>query len=176
LIGQIKTILILLAGSLLAACTDEPSNQTIPERLISASAGYAVTHYGYVGEIRYEASVASDELRDTDTIELAMPPREAVNLALPALKAAGEDLRDYVVCGVDLTRHVHTNQTTISWHFVGKIRTTLGDFGFRFCYLAAPSNRRIRPLKARCDVCLCLAGAKCRGSDKLPLLTRRRHS
>ena len=90
MIGQIKAILVLVVGSLLAACTDEPSIQTIPERLISTSGGYEVTHYGYVGDRRYEAGVAADELRDTDTIESAMPPRDAVNLALPALEAAGE--------------------------------------------------------------------------------------
>lgn len=105
-----KALLVISAANLLASCGDHSSSQSIPERLIGAFGGYEVTHYGYINDRRYEAGVDPDDLRESDTIESAMPPNDAVNLARPALAAVGEDPRDFVVCGVDLTRHVHRNR------------------------------------------------------------------
>ena len=101
---------LIAAASLLASCSDHSSSQSIPERLIGAFGGHEVTHYGYINGRRYEAGVDPDDLRESDTIESAMPPYDAVNLAEPALVVVGEDPKEFVVCGADLTRHAHRNR------------------------------------------------------------------
>ena len=75
--------------------------------LLTASGGLDVIHYGYIDGVRYEASVGPDDLRDSDTVEGAMPPTDAVSLAQPALTTVGEDLSRYSVCSADLTLHSH---------------------------------------------------------------------
>ena len=70
-----------------------------------------------------------------------MPPDDAVNLARPALEAIGEDPRDFIVCGVDLTRHVHRNQY---YYLVAFCRENQTDSpGFRVPVLL--SGRVIQP-------------------------------
>ena len=101
---------VIATAYLLTSCGDPSSVQSIPERLIGAFGGHEVTHYGYINDRRYEAGVDPDDLRESDTVESAMPPNDAVILAQPALVSVGEDPKDFVVCGVDLTRHVHRNR------------------------------------------------------------------
>ena len=136
-----KSIIVFAAASLLAACGDHSSSQSIPERLVGAFGGYEVTHYGYINDRRYQAGVDPDDLRDSDTIESAMPPNDAVGLARPALEAVGEDPRDFVVCGVDLTRHAHRNRY---YYLVAFCREYQNDSpGFRVPVLL--SGRVIQP-------------------------------
>ena len=78
--------------------------------LLTASGGLDVIHYGYIESLRYEASVGPDDLSESDTVELAMTPIEAVVLAEPALLAAGENPNSFVVCGADLTLHAHRDR------------------------------------------------------------------
>jgi hypothetical protein len=105
-----KALFVFATSILVASCGDPPSSPSIPEILINAFGGDEVTHYGYINDRRYEAGVDPDDLRESDTVESAMPPNDAVILAEPALVAIGEDPRDFVVCGVDLTRHVHQDR------------------------------------------------------------------
>ena len=95
---------------LLASCGDRPSNESLPDiprMLLTASGGLDVIHYGYIEDLRYEASVGPDDLSESDTVESAMSPIEAVILAEPALLAVGQDPDSFVVCGADLTLHAH---------------------------------------------------------------------
>lgn len=95
---------------LLAACGDPSSSQSFPKRLLSVFGGLDVIHYGYIGNLRYEAAVGPGDLHDSDTVESAMRPSDAVDLAQPALSAVGENPDDFVVCGVDLTLHPHRDR------------------------------------------------------------------
>jgi len=103
----------IAVAMLLASCGDPSSNESlpaIPRMLLTASGGLDVIHYGYVDRLRYEASVGPDDLRESDTVELAMPPADAAILAEPALLAIGEDPNNFVVCGADLTLHTHRDR------------------------------------------------------------------
>jgi hypothetical protein len=98
---------------LLASCNAPSSNESlpaIPRMLLTASGGLDVIHYGYIDSRRYEASVGPDDLRESDTVELAMTPIDAVSLAEPALLAVGEDPNSFVVCGADLMLHAHRDR------------------------------------------------------------------
>lgn len=98
---------------LLASCGDPPPNGSlpaVPRMLLTASGGLDVIHYGYIDGLRYEASVGPDDLQESDTIELAMPPADAVILAESALSVVGENPNNFVVCGADLTLHSHRNR------------------------------------------------------------------
>jgi hypothetical protein len=106
----VQTWFGIFIAMLLASCGDPSSNESLPKRLLSAFGGLDVIHYGYIGDLRYEAAVGPDDLQDSDTVESAMPPIDAVNLAKSALSAVGEDPEDFVVCGVDLTPHPHRDR------------------------------------------------------------------
>ena len=105
-----RPLYIIAIVALLASCTGEGSSPTIPERLISAFGGYDVTHYGYYEGLRYEATVDPNDLGDEDTVLLAMLPIRAVDIARPALKVTGRDPSDFLVCGVNLIPHVHSDK------------------------------------------------------------------
>ena len=103
----------IAVAMLLASCDDPSSNESlpaIPRMLLTASGGLDVIHYGYIDSLRYAASVGPDDLRESDTVELAMPPIDAVFLAEPALLAVGENPNKFVVCGADLTLHEHRDR------------------------------------------------------------------
>jgi hypothetical protein len=103
----------IVVAMLLASCGDPSSNASlpaIPRMLLTASGGLDVIHYGYIDSVRYEASVGPDDLRESDTVELAMPPIDAVFLAEPALLAVGENPDNFTVCGADLTLHAHRDR------------------------------------------------------------------
>lgn len=105
-----KALSCIVIAFLIASCGDPSSSQSIPKRLLSAFGGLDVIHYGYLENLRYEAGVGPDDLHESDTVETAMPPIEAVKLAEPALLAIGEAPEDFVVCGADLTLHAHRNR------------------------------------------------------------------
>ncbi|NOR35389.1 MAG: hypothetical protein GQ577_01445 [Woeseiaceae bacterium] len=107
---QGKALSSIVVAMLLASCGDPSSNQSLPKRLLSAFGGLDVIHYGYIDNLRYEAAIGPDDLHDSDTVESAMPPIDAVDLAKPALSAVGENPEDFVVCGVDLTPHPHRDR------------------------------------------------------------------
>lgn len=107
---QEKVFSGIAVAMLLASCGDPSSSQSLPERLLSAFGGLDVIHYGYIDNLRYEAAVGPGDLHDSDTIESAMLPSDAVNLAKPALSEVGENPDDFVVCGVDLTLHPHRDR------------------------------------------------------------------
>lgn len=98
---------------LLASCGEPSSNESLPagqRMLLSASNDLDVIHYGYIDGVRYEASVGPNDLREADTVESAMPPSDAADLAEPALSAVGENPDDFTVCRADLTRHKHVDR------------------------------------------------------------------
>ena len=105
-----KALIGIAAAMALASCGEPPSNQSLPDvprMLLTASGGLDVIHYGYIDDLRYEAAVGPNDLHDSDTVESAMPPNSAVDLARPALSTVGEDPDDFVVCGVNLQLHTH---------------------------------------------------------------------
>ena len=110
---QGRKLLSVPVAILLASCGDPSSNESlpaVPRMLLNATGGLDVIHYGYIDGVRYEASVGPDDLRDADTVESAMPPNDAANLAASALSAVGENPNDFTVCGADLTLHTHRDR------------------------------------------------------------------
>lgn len=97
--------------------------------LLTASGGLHDIHYGYIENLRYEARVGPDDLRESDTVELAMSPINAVDLAEQALLAIGENPDDFIVCGVDLTLHTHRDRYFYLVAFCGENQPN--SVGFR---------------------------------------------
>jgi len=128
----------------LASCGDPSSNQSLPKRLLSAFGGLDVIHYGYIGDRRYEAAVGPGDLQDSDTVESAMPPSDAVSLAQPALSVVGENPDDFMVCGVDLMLHPHRDRYFYLVAFCGKDQPN--SVGFRVPVLL--SGQIIQPTVA----------------------------
>jgi len=100
----------IAVAMLLASCGDPSSSHSLPKRLLSAFGGLDVIHYGYIDNLRYEAAVSPNDLHDSDTVESAMPPSDAVNFAQPALSAVGENPDNFIVCSVDLKLHPHRDR------------------------------------------------------------------
>jgi len=107
---HVKALSVIAAAMLLISCGDPSSSQSLPKRLLSAFGGLDVIHYGYIENLRYEAGVGPGDLHESDTVESAMPPIDAVRIAEPALSAVGENPDDFEVCGVDLTLHPHRDR------------------------------------------------------------------
>lgn len=129
---------------LLVSCGDPSSSQSLPKRLFSAFGGLDVVQYGYIDNLRYEAGVGPDDLHESDTLESAMPPIDAVRLAEPALSAVGENPQDFVVCGVDLTLHPHRDRYFYLVAFCGQHEPN--SVGFRVPVLL--SGQIIQPVVA----------------------------
>ena len=99
-----------VAAIVAVSCGESPSDDSLPagpRMLAEAAGGLDVKHFGYIADVRYEAAVSPGDLQDSDTVEAAMPPADAVALAKPALSVVGANPGDFVECGVDLVLHAH---------------------------------------------------------------------
>lgn len=86
----------------LSGCNADSTGGVIGSIQDSVRKFSGITHYGYVNDQRYEATVTSGDVSSEDTLESAMAPAEAGRLAVDALEVTKIPSWEFHVCSINL--------------------------------------------------------------------------